>query len=95
MISLYLVVGCIAFVRVFARSSQQLNVCYFKWWRVPFYSMGMSYPDAFLWAGAGYAGAEAGIEGALLYGTALWIGSWFGTWAGMYFFKRTDHEREE
>lgn len=78
----------IAFLRIYTRAAQQLNVVHFKWARVPLYSFAMSLCDALLWAGAGYLGASGDMPGLVVYGLLLGAGGTLGTWLAMYQHKR-------
>lgn len=72
------------YVFVFAKSSQQLNVCNFKWLRIPLMSYIMAYLSLFELAVAGFDMLENGIWRisilGFFYGTGGWLGSWTGMW---------------
>ncbi len=81
---IYLVIFCVATLRVFARAGQQLNVVGFHWWRLPAYSYLMAAGDFVLWGSAftlfnrhDWVGFVVAV---MAYGTAGLVGAVIAMW---------------
>jgi len=81
---IYLIIAAVNFVRISARSNQQLNVVNFRWLRIIPMSGFMSYTEMGNIAVGAVQYLHHGLLGLFLVGTATWVGSWLGCWAGMW-----------